>query len=107
MEKHEFALEDAYTYNRSGPIRWIFSHMLRFFHLPLLLIGLSIFNNLAYSNIQIYVGRGFDTITTEGWQNSALLGVALGILVAAAADRSRTQLCGGVSGPENRAGLQR
>jgi len=80
----EFALEDAHSYNRSGPIRWIFSHMLRFPHLPLLLILLSVVNNLAYSNIQIYIGRGFDIVTTPGWANSTLLAVALGILAAAA-----------------------
>ena len=59
--------------------------MLRFAHLPLLLILLSIKNNLAYSNIQIYIGRGFDSIMTAGWENSELLAVALGILAAAAA----------------------
>lgn len=84
MERQEFALDGAHSYNRSGPIRWIFSHMLRFIHLPLALVALSVVNNLAYSNIQIFIGRGFDTITSPGWENSALLGVALGILVAAA-----------------------
>lgn len=58
--------------------------MLRFPHLPLLLILLSVVNNLAYSNIQIYIGRGFDIVTTPGWANSTLLAVALGILAAAA-----------------------
>ena len=84
MGLQEFALDNAYSYNRSGPIRWVFSHMLRFAHLPLFLILLSIVNNLAYSNIQIYVGRGFDIVLTPGWASSTLLAVALGILAAAA-----------------------
>ena len=84
MALQEFAIDNAYSYNRTGPVRWIFSHMLRFFHLPLLLLLLSVVNNLAYSNIQIYIGRGFDIVTKPDWANSMLLTVALGILAAAA-----------------------
>ncbi len=80
----EFVLEDAYKYNRSGPVRWILSHTLRYPLLPLALIVLSVVSNIAYSSIQVSIGRGFDRILTPGWQNSTLLAIALGIAAAAA-----------------------
>jgi ATP-binding cassette, subfamily B, bacterial len=84
MAKQEFVLEHAYTYNRSGPVRWILSHTLRYPLLPLALVLLSVVNNIAYSSIQLSVGRGFDRILTPGWEDSTLLAIALGIVAAAA-----------------------
>jgi ATP-binding cassette, subfamily B, bacterial len=80
MRKAEFLISDAYRYNRRGPVRWITSHALRYPLFPLLLIVLSFFNNFAYSNIQILIGRGFDTIIAPGWQSKALLSIALAII---------------------------
>ena len=54
MRKQEFALTDAYSFNREGPVKWIVSHMLKYPYLPLLLVVLSITANLAYSNIQVF-----------------------------------------------------
>ena len=84
MAKQEFVLEHVYSYNRSGPVRWILSHTVRYPLLPLALIVLSVVNNIAYSSIQVSVGRGFDRILTPGWENSTLLAIALGIVAAAA-----------------------
>ncbi len=78
MTKREFTLENEYPYNRSGPVRWIVSHMMRYPIFPVILIVGAILNNTAYSYIQIFVGRGFDVITTPGWTSAALLTVALG-----------------------------
>ena len=83
MTKKEFKLENEYRYNRSGPVRWILSHLLRYPLLPLAALLATTVNNLAYSGIQVYIGRGFDLITTPGWTNGALLALALALMGAA------------------------
>jgi len=83
VSKREFTLENEYRYDRSGPVRWITSHMMRYPLFPLILLVSAVLNNTAYSYIQVYVGRGFDVITTPGWTSAALLTVALGAFGAA------------------------
>jgi ATP-binding cassette subfamily B protein len=85
VTKREFTLEDEHHYNRSGPVRWIISHTLRYPLFPLIMVLAAILNNLAYSSIQISIGRGFDLITSPDWSTSALLALALGVVVAAIA----------------------
>jgi ATP-binding cassette subfamily B protein len=84
LAKREFTLENEYPYNRSGPVRWIISHAIRYLWFPLIMVLAAIFNNLAYSYVQIFIGRAFDLITTPGWQPAALLILALSILATAA-----------------------
>ncbi len=80
MEKREFTVENEYRYNRSGPLRWIVSHVLRYPHLPLLAIVATLLNNAFYSYIQVFVGRGFDLITTPGWLTADLLHLTLAVV---------------------------
>jgi ATP-binding cassette subfamily B protein len=80
MSKREFRLENEYQYNRTSPVRWLISHVLRYPIFPLATLLAAVFNNLAYSYIQVFVGRAFDLITTPGWETSALLGFALGAM---------------------------
>jgi ATP-binding cassette subfamily B protein len=84
MTKREFTLENEYRYNRAGPVRWIISHTLRYPILPLGLLLAAVLNNICYSSIQVFIGRGFDLITTPGWTAAALLSLALGVVGAAA-----------------------
>jgi ATP-binding cassette subfamily B protein len=56
---------------------------MRYPFFPLVVIVAAILNNLAYSAIQIFIGQGFDLVTTSGWRTSALLSLALGVLGAA------------------------
>jgi ATP-binding cassette subfamily B protein len=84
LSKREFTLKDEYHYNRSGPVRWIISHVIRYPLFPALILVAAIFNNLAYSYIQVFIGRGFDLITTPGWQTGALLTLALSVFATAA-----------------------
>lgn len=79
MDRREFRTENAYTYNRRGAGKWIVSHLLRYPLWPLLALAATIANNLAYSNIQLFVGKGFDVINKPGWTNDALLALALGL----------------------------
>jgi ATP-binding cassette subfamily B protein len=83
LAKSEFTLESEYRYNRSGPLRWIVSHALRYPLFPLATIVGAILNNWAYSYRQVLIGRAFDLITTPAWQTRALLGLALGVAAAA------------------------
>ena len=83
MIKKEFRLEDEYRYNRSGPVRWIISHLMRYPLFPLAVILAAILNNGSYSYIQVFVGRGFDLISAPGWSATALLMLALGIIGSA------------------------
>ncbi len=84
MAKREFTIEDEYQYSRSGPVRWIVSHLRRYPIFPLLVIAVAVLNNYFYSLIQIFIGRAFDLITSPDWQAAALLSIALGALGAAA-----------------------
>ena len=82
-EKREFNIEEAYPYNRLGPVRWILSHALRYPLFPLAALAASLVNNLAYSSIQIFIGRGFDRILTPGWTLNQLSVLAFAVLGAA------------------------
>jgi len=85
LTKREFRLEDEHHYNRSGPMRWIISHMAHYWAFPLVVILAAILNNWAYSYRQVLIGRGFDLITISDWETTALLILALGVMGAAAA----------------------
>jgi ATP-binding cassette subfamily B protein len=82
MEKREFSIEGEYHYNRSGPVRWILSHALRYPVFPLVMFLASIGNNTSFSYVQIFIGRAFDLISGTGWTRSALIGAALAVFAA-------------------------
>jgi len=84
LTKREFRLENEYHYNRSGPVRWIISHLLRYPLFPLAGILAAVLNNGFYGFIQVFVGRGFDLIATPGWDTGALLVLALSVMGSAA-----------------------
>ncbi len=79
VEKREFTVANEHRYNRSGAVRWIISHLLRYPQFPLLGLLASVLNNWFYSSIQVLVGRGFDVIITPGWTAAMLLAVALSV----------------------------
>jgi ATP-binding cassette subfamily B protein len=83
MTVREFSLENEYEYNRSGPVRWIISHVLRYPIFPILMILAAFGVNYAFSQIQISIGRAFDLITSANWSQDELLRVALFVFVAA------------------------
>lgn len=83
MTKREFTIANEYRYHRSGPARWILSHLLRTPWIPLITLGVTILNNYAYSSTQVLVGRAFDVINTTSWAVSDLQAVLLGLIVLA------------------------
>jgi len=85
VTKKEFRLKNEQHYNRSGPVRWIISHMMRYPVFPLAVIVTAVLNNWSYSIRQIYIGQAFDLLVTPGWQSAELLAIALGTMASAAA----------------------
>jgi ATP-binding cassette subfamily B protein len=79
--KREFKIENEVHYNRAGPVRWIVSHLLRYPIFPLIAVLAAVVNNLAYSMIQVSIGRAFDLVTSPGWLNGVTPSQAL-LLVA-------------------------
>lgn len=82
--KREFTRHDEHVYDRSGPVRWILSHIFRYPLLPLVVLVAAVVNNTAYNAIQLFVGQGFDRIVTPGWAVRELIVLALSIFAAAA-----------------------
>jgi ATP-binding cassette subfamily B protein len=104
VDKREFRLEKEYRYNRSGPLRWIVSHLRRYPQFPLAAIAAAIMNNICYASIPIFIGRAFGLISSSGllavlgqglalqlwpgpglvsspsWPLTALVGVALAVM---------------------------
>jgi ATP-binding cassette subfamily B protein len=78
--KREFKLENEVHYDRGGPIRWIVAHLLRYPLFPLIAIVAAVVNNLAYSLIQVWIGRAFDLVTSPGWLDGITPARALGLL---------------------------
>jgi ATP-binding cassette subfamily B protein len=83
VSKREFRLENERTYSHAGPVRWILSHLAPYAYFGAGLLAASILNNAFYSFIQLYIGQGFDLITSPSWSAAALLSLALACLAAA------------------------
>jgi ATP-binding cassette subfamily B protein len=83
VAKREFSLDDEYRYNRSGAVRWIISHTIRYPIFPIAMFLAAIGNNTAYSYIQVFVGRAFDLITAGEWTQPELVIAALSVMGAA------------------------
>lgn len=79
LSKKEFRVENEYQYNRSGAVRWIISHMMRYPWLPILVVGAAVINNFAASYVQVFIGRSFDLISTPNWETAALLALAAAV----------------------------
>jgi ATP-binding cassette subfamily B protein len=93
--KREFKLENEVRYDRSGPVRWIVSHLLRYPVFPIIAVLAAVANNWAYSMIQVSIGRAFDLITSPGWLSASVPRTALLTLALAVAGIALTQ---GISG---------
>ena len=84
MTNREFRLENEQQYDRTGPARWIISHLSQYAWLPAAALLAAIVNNFAASYIQVLIGRGFDLLNTPGWTTRSLALLALTIFLTAA-----------------------
>nr|MBA3872162.1 ABC transporter ATP-binding protein [Anaerolineae bacterium] len=55
-QRSEFTVSDTYPYNRSNPIRWIFSHVLRYKLFFFLTVGLYFTSWIANAYSRILIG---------------------------------------------------
>ena len=85
MEKREFTVADEYLYDRSGPVRWVVSHAMRYPYLPLGTILFAILSSAVGSQAPLYLGRTFDhvlsptrNIRTLSILSLAVIGFGLG-----------------------------
>lgn len=83
MAKKEFRVKGAYNFNKKSSGAWILSHVMKYPLLPFIVIIMTIVNNLAYSNIQLYIGKSFDKIISPNWIISDLLILAAVIIMSA------------------------
>jgi ATP-binding cassette subfamily B protein len=78
--KREFSVPDEYVYNRSGPVRWIISHLLRYpFLLTSFLIAATL-TNILFSAIPRLTGVAFNEVLKPKPDPGQLLTLALAIL---------------------------
>jgi ATP-binding cassette subfamily B protein len=78
--KREFSVPDEYVYNRSGPVRWIISHLLRYpFLLASFLIAATL-TNILFSAIPRLTGVAFNEVLKPKPDPAHLLTIALAIL---------------------------
>jgi ATP-binding cassette, subfamily B, bacterial len=79
--KREFSVADEHVYNRSGPARWILSHVFRY---PLFVAGFfiaAILTNVISSAVPRLTGLAFDVVVQARPDPSQLINIALTILV--------------------------
>ncbi len=92
----EFHLEHLHRFDTRSPVRWIVSHSLRYWWLPLTVVVTAVVNNFAYGNVPLYIGRGFDVVSRSDWRLPELLAVA-GIVAVSALTQGITGLARNVA----------
>jgi ATP-binding cassette subfamily B protein len=78
--KREFSVADEHVYNRSGPLRWILSHLLRYPHLMASFLLAATLTNVLFSTIPRLTGLAFDEVLKPEPSPQRLLTIALAIL---------------------------
>jgi len=63
LSRREFTLASEYRYNRSSPLRWVISHILRYAYLPLIMAVASILANSLMSYSRLLIGDAFRWVT--------------------------------------------
>ncbi len=78
--KREFSVADEVVYNRSGPLRWILSHLLRYPHLLASFLVAALLTNVLFSSVPRLTGLVFDEVLKPEPDPGLLVNLALGIL---------------------------
>jgi ATP-binding cassette subfamily B protein len=77
----EFSVTGSHSYNRSGPVRWILSHIWRFRWYAFGMLSMSLAMNLLNSYIPLLTGRAFDAVLETTPDVDELGRIALIVLV--------------------------
>lgn len=80
MIKREFTVAGEYHYNRSSPVRWITSHLLRYKHLVISFMLAAILTNVFYAVMPVLTGQAFNVVLQGASARGKLLGVVLSLL---------------------------
>ena len=78
--KREFSVPDEFVYNRSGPLKWILSHLLRYPNLLASFLFAALLTNVLFSSVPRLTGMAFDEVLKPEPDSGRLLNLALGIL---------------------------
>ena len=78
--KREFSVRDEHVYNRSGPVRWIISHLLRYPHFLVSFLLAAALTNVLFSTVPRLTGLAFDEVLRPDPNPARLLTIALTIL---------------------------
>ena len=73
----EFMVASAPTYDRRSPLRWVLSHLVRYWPLLLLFFVASISTNVLFSLVPTLTGAAFDLVLGGDGDASALARIAL------------------------------
>jgi len=79
--KREFTVADEYHFQRSSPVRWIISHLMRYTHLIIAYVLACIFANILYTAIPIMTGIAFDGVLQRDQSKLLLISLILLALV--------------------------
>ncbi len=80
MIKREFTVADEYHYNRSNPVRWIISHLLRYKHLIVTYMLAAILTNILYAVIPVLTGQAFNIVLQGSSARGRLVEVVFSLL---------------------------
>jgi ATP-binding cassette, subfamily B, bacterial len=78
--KREFSVADEHVYNRSGPLHWILSHLLRYPHFLASFLFAATLTNVLFSAIPRLTGLAFDEVLRPTPDPGRLVTIALAIL---------------------------
>ena len=73
----EFTLPEDHQVNRSGPLKWLVSHTLRYWPLGIILIGGALSNAALAAVVPVLVGQAFDLILGASADINNLLRIAV------------------------------
>ncbi|MCA9938428.1 MAG: ABC transporter ATP-binding protein [Anaerolineales bacterium] len=91
--KREFRIANEYTYNQSGPVRWVLSHLGRYKLFLISFVVTIAAANFLNASIRVQVGNAFNVVLAQGADVSALLRV-VGTLLLIVVGRGLTDLAG-------------
>lgn len=79
--KSEFQVEDDVHYDRSGPVRWIFSHLLRYKRYVVSFLAAATLTNVLISALAPLTGRAFDLVLQPDADTRQLIRIVLIMLL--------------------------
>jgi ATP-binding cassette, subfamily B, bacterial len=80
----EFSVAGSYPYDRSGPVRWILSHVGRHKLFAIAAFVAMVSHNGLNSMVQWLIGRAFDRLLQEHPDRDALLSITIALIVIVA-----------------------